>query len=85
MQSVGRWGNSVTPTSTPEEEPVSGVHPVRKKRPRVIRKGTEREVVSGVSSDERDTNWSQSSRASLDPDSNDAQLLRDVPPHWGRR
>ncbi|XBH21836.1 hypothetical protein V5R04_01005 [Jonesiaceae bacterium BS-20] len=72
-------------TPTPEELPEVSAPVVRKKRPRVIRKGTEREVVSGVSSDERDTNWSQSAGSPVDPDSNDAQLLRDIPPHWGRR
>ena len=52
-----------------------------RKHRRVVRLGTEQEVVSGISKDERDTNWSQSSLASSD--SNDAQLLADVPPHWG--
>lgn len=52
-----------------------------RKHRRVVRVGTEQEVVSGISKDERDTNWSQSSSAGSD--SNDAQLLADVPPHWG--
>lgn len=84
MRSVGRWDNTVT-SPAPEESPEVAAPVARKKRPRVVRKGTEREVVSGISSDERDSNWSQSSGTPVDPDSNDAQLLRDVPPHWGRR
>ena len=55
--------------------------PPRKKRRRVIRQGTETSVVSGISADERDTDWAASSTDQSD--SNDAQLLRDVPPHWG--
>jgi hypothetical protein len=49
--------------------------PARPRRHRrVVRAGTEREQVSGVSADERGGH-----------DDNDDRLLRDVPPHWGRR
>jgi hypothetical protein len=40
----------------------------------VVRQGTEREAVMGQTADDRGGH-----------DDNDDRLLRDVPPHWGRR
>ncbi|WP_425956061.1 hypothetical protein [Xylanimonas sp. McL0601] len=58
-----------------EREPESeqDVEPRRQHR-RVVRVGTEREPVSGVTEDERGGHGD-----------NDDRLLGDVPPHWGRR
>ncbi|GAA1860209.1 hypothetical protein [Myceligenerans crystallogenes] len=53
----------------------------RRGRRRAVRRGTEREAVPGVSADERAAGWGDGSTAGGD-DSNDARLLRDVPPHW---
>lgn len=46
---------------------------------RVVRAGTEQSTVDGVSSDELPVGWSDP--ASEDR-SRDAELRRDVPPHW---
>ncbi|ACZ31832.1 hypothetical protein Xcel_2818 [Xylanimonas cellulosilytica DSM 15894] len=48
--------------------------PRRRKHRRVVRQGTEREHVEGVTEDERGGHGD-----------NDDRLLRDLPPHWGRR
>ncbi|MFC8597881.1 hypothetical protein [Isoptericola sp. NPDC057191] len=49
----------------------------RRPRRRVVRQGTERETVMGQTADDR--------AGHDDKDDNDDRLLRDVPPHWGRR
>ncbi|KLN35184.1 MULTISPECIES: hypothetical protein [Cellulosimicrobium] len=58
----------------------------RRRRPRrAVRRGTESEVVSGVSADERSEGWgdrAQPGRGSRGE--NDDRLLGDVPPHYGR-
>ncbi|MCL1869328.1 MAG: hypothetical protein FWF90_02815 [Promicromonosporaceae bacterium] len=60
---------------TPEQDrPRPDPAPRPRKHRRVVREGTEREQVAGVSQDERGGH-----------DDNDDRLLRDVPPHWGRR
>ncbi|GAB2470468.1 hypothetical protein [Xylanimonas ulmi] len=67
------------PRATPEQDPGPEQAPrperTSRRRPRrVVRPGAEREQVSGVSADERGGHGD-----------NDDRLLRDVPPHWGRR
>lgn len=47
---------------------------------RVVRVGVETESVAGLSADEAAQGWSEGAVAG--GDSNDAQLRRDVPPHW---
>jgi|GEM_PF-2201687 len=54
-------------------EPTSETTPRRRPR-RVVRAGTETSDVSGVAEDERGGHGE-----------NDDLLLRDLPPHWGRR
>ena len=46
----------------------------RRRHRRVVRRGSEREDVAGVTDDERGGHGD-----------NDERLQRDVPPHWGRR
>jgi hypothetical protein len=52
-----------------------------------VRRGAEREAVFGVSADERPAGWGEGSDGGAASDaghgSNDEQLRRDVPPHWG--
>lgn len=52
-----------------------------------MRRGTEREAVLGVSADERPAGWGEGADGGTAADSghgsNDEQLRRDVPPHWG--
>lgn len=64
-----------------------GAAPRRRKHRRVVRRGTERESVLGVSADERPTGWGEGLDGTPTADgghgSNDEQLRRDVPPHWG--
>jgi len=62
----------------------AAVASTRKKHRRVVRKGTEREAVFGVTNDELEL-ISRGVQGAADPNSNDERLLRDVPPHWGRR
>ncbi|WP_460886975.1 hypothetical protein [Promicromonospora xylanilytica] len=50
---------------------------------RAVRRGTEREAVLGVSADERPAGWGDGAASDAGHDSNDEQLRRDVPPHWG--
>ena len=65
----------------------SGATPRRRRGPRrAVRRGTEREVVLGVSADERPAGWGEGADgggAEAGHGSNDEQLRRDVPPHWG--
>lgn len=80
-----------TPDEGSTERPDEGASfeqtaaPVRKKHRRVVRKGKEREVIFGVTNDEIELTNRPSSTGPRDPNSNDERLLRDVPPHWGRR
>ncbi|MFD6142988.1 hypothetical protein [Promicromonospora sp. NPDC060271] len=64
-----------------------GAVPRRRGPRRAVRRGTEREAVLGVSADERPAGWSEGAdgggAAGAGQDSNDEQLRRDVPPHWG--
>ena len=63
----------MNPATTPD--PTTGPdQPARRKHRRVVREGTEREQVAGVTEDERGGHGD-----------NDERLMRDVPPHWGRR
>lgn len=52
--------------------------PKRRHR-RVVRQGTEREVISGVSRDERADVWGEHQQRQ----GRDAEILADVPPHFG--
>ena len=77
-------------TGGPDDQGVShdgGTAPRRRKHRRVVRRGTERESVLGVSADERPTGWGEgldgAPAAGSGHGSNDEQLRRDVPPHWG--
>ncbi|QIK84253.1 hypothetical protein [Sanguibacter sp. HDW7] len=58
-------------------EAAVGATPRRRHR-RVVRQGTESGVVAGTSVDERQEGWSEKGTSS-----HDADLLRDLPPHWG--
>ncbi|MFC7879623.1 hypothetical protein [Isoptericola sp. NPDC057391] len=54
--------------------PTDEATPRKRARRRVVRQGTERETVLGETADDRGGHAD-----------NDDRLLRDVPPHWGRR
>ncbi|SDC86890.1 hypothetical protein SAMN05216410_2431 [Sanguibacter gelidistatuariae] len=77
---------SVTDRSAPDPSgtgtpAVAPAQPARQRRHRrVVRAGVETETVSGLSTDEAPTGWSEPPVAG--GDSNDEQLKRDVPPHW---
>ncbi|SKC38510.1 transcriptional regulator [Krasilnikoviella flava] len=64
--------------STEPARPAPGSPPndasARRPRRRVVRQGAEQETVLGETADDRGGH-----------DDNDDRLLRDVPPHWGRR
>ncbi|MFJ3405608.1 hypothetical protein [Promicromonospora sp. NPDC090134] len=62
--------------------------PRRRGPRRAVRRGTEREAVLGVSADERPAGWGEGADGGPGSSdgghgSNDDQLRRDVPPHWG--
>jgi len=57
-----------------EATPTDEASPRKRARRRVVRQGTEREPVFGETADDRGGHAD-----------NDDRLLRDVPPHWGRR
>lgn len=59
------------------QDGTAGATPRRRHR-RVVRQGTETGVVAGTSADERQEGWSEKGTSS-----HDADLLRDLPPHWG--
>ncbi|MCP2264609.1 hypothetical protein ACFQHV_15645 [Promicromonospora thailandica] len=64
----------------------SGDVPRRRGPRRAVRRGNEREAVPGVSADERAAGWGEDAEdraAAGGHGSNDEQLRRDVPPHWG--
>ncbi|MFD7022940.1 hypothetical protein [Promicromonospora sukumoe] len=67
----------------------SGSTPRRRGPRRAVRRGNEREAVLGVSADERPSGWGEGAgggpggSADGGHGSNDEQLRRDVPPHWG--
>ena len=50
----------------------------RRRHRRVVRQGTETSTVAGTSADERPEGWSEPVATH-----HDADLLRDLPPHWG--
>ena len=58
----------------PAAEPVTAEPAPRRRHRRVVRAGTETTDVSGVAQDERGGHGE-----------NDERLLRDLPPHWGKR
>ncbi|WP_275005798.1 hypothetical protein [Promicromonospora iranensis] len=78
-----------TPTGPAQPaDPASSADTPRRRGPRrAVRRGTEREAVLGVSADERPAGWGEGSDGAGSADSghgsNDDQLRRDVPPHWG--
>ena len=63
----------------PAPVPPPGGEGTRRKPRRVVRRGTETAEVSGISADERGEGWSEGAGR----ESDDAHLLRDLPPHWG--
>jgi hypothetical protein len=70
--------NGVVSESSEPTHPAQGTTsddaaPRRRSR-RVVRQGTEQETVLGETADDRGGH-----------DDNDDRLLRDLPPHWGRR
>lgn len=70
----------------PADPAAAGATPRRRGPRRAVRRGTEREVVLGVSADERPAGWGEGADgagAEAGHGSNDEQLRRDVPPHWG--
>lgn len=73
--------------NTPADPAPSDAAPRRRRPRRVVRRGTEREVVLGVSADERPAGWGEGADGGAGPDaehgSNDERLKQDVPPHWG--
>lgn len=72
------------PQSLPPADDATGAAPRRRHR-RVVRRGTEREVVPGVTADERGDTWGEAAPSGTEQHgSNDARLRQDVPPHWGR-
>jgi len=49
----------------------------------VVRKGSEREAVAGLSADETPSGWADKATGNASAgDANDDRLRRDVPPHW---
>ncbi|WP_123813123.1 hypothetical protein [Myceligenerans xiligouense] len=71
--------------STPGRGTDAGsARPRRRRARRAVRRGNEREAVSGVSSDERGDGWGEAAEGAAGGEhgSNDERLLRDVPPHW---
>jgi hypothetical protein len=72
--------------NTPADPAPSNAAPRRRGPRRAVRRGNEREAVLGVSADERPAGWGEGAGGAA-PDaghgSNDEQLRRDVPPHWG--
>ncbi|MGW2094524.1 hypothetical protein [Promicromonospora sukumoe] len=73
----------------PADPAASGSAARRRGPRRAVRRGTEREAVLGVSADERPSGWGEGAdggpggSADGGHGSNDDQLRRDVPPHWG--
>ena len=53
----------------------------RRRSRRVVRPGTEQAGVAGLGSDDDAAVWGDV-RPGASTDSHDAELLRDVPPHW---
>ena len=74
MPDNGRVSDSTEPARPASGDPTGDAAPRRRARRRVVRQGTERESVPGQTADDRGGH-----------DDNDDRLLRDVPPHWGRR
>lgn len=79
--------NAPAVPALPADTAQSDGAPRRRGPRRAVRRGTEREAVLGVSADERPAGWGEGSDGGAAPDaghgSNDEQLRRDVPPHWG--
>ncbi|MFE6971120.1 hypothetical protein [Isoptericola sp. NPDC057653] len=65
---------TAAPSGADPDETTPSAPAPRRRRRRVVRQGTERETVMGQTADDRGGH-----------DDNDDRLLRDVPPHWGRR
>ena len=63
-----------------EPDDVAPAPPQRRKHLRVVRPAPEQASVGGLSADERGTGWSEP-----EDTSREAEMLRDVPPHWGTK
>lgn len=72
--------DSAQPAGVDGPQPVAEEAARPRRHRRVVRRGSETEVVSGVSADERSAGWSEA--AAGNGEGNDDQLRRDVPPHW---
>ena len=74
--------DGTAPDSTAGATPATPAR--RRGNRRVVRRGTEREAVAGVSSDETATGWSDAATGGSGGagDANDDRLRQDVPPHW---
>ncbi|GAA1407123.1 MULTISPECIES: hypothetical protein [Oerskovia] len=72
----------VDPAPAPDApaDPAAPTAPRRRSR-RVVRPGTEQAGVAGLGSDDDAAVWGDV-RPGASTDSHDAELLRDVPPHW---
>ncbi len=69
-----RVGENRGVADVPEPPNPAERRPARRGHRRVVRPGVEREQIPGVTEDERGGHGE-----------NDERLLRDLPPHWGRR
>ncbi|MBE7701460.1 hypothetical protein H9623_14295 [Oerskovia sp. Sa1BUA8] len=69
----------ITPTDDPA--PGAGAPAPRRRSRRVVRPGTEQAGVAGLGSDDDAAAWGDV-RPGAAADNHDAELLRDVPPHW---
>jgi len=87
----GRWDNGVVSpvdrAPAPDDaadvgaaDPAAPTAPRRRPR-RVVRPGTEQAAVGGLGADDDAAAWGDV-RPAASTDSHDAELLRDVPPHW---
>ncbi|RXR26878.1 hypothetical protein EQW78_03205 [Oerskovia turbata] len=74
---TGRPDDPAAPT-TPRP---AAVGPARRRSRRVVRPGTEQAGVAGLGSDDDAASWGDV-RPGASTESHDAELLRDVPPHW---
>lgn len=72
------------PDASPSGHPEDSQPARRRGHRRVVRRGTEREAVAGLSADETSAAWSDGATPGngASADGNDDRLRRDVPPHW---
>ncbi|MFD6094406.1 hypothetical protein ACFWGN_20010 [Oerskovia sp. NPDC060338] len=81
---VSRPDASVPAKGAADDVPAVGAtsgKPPRRRSRRVVRRGTEQAGVAGLGSDDDAVTWGDA-RPGAAESSHDAELLRDVPPHW---